>query len=195
MTYYLTSSFSPTIWSKANTSNTAYTQFPSLLIENMTMKNLIKQFSLLLLLPAVFFVSASQADTVSEITKVIHDDNAYVKENLRSPKGTIPSDGSHQFWSSGGLLNFVPADAPDAEFDAFGITPKHIEVITLEEGKSAVAMYYSEGAFHPKGSEMVNHYLTRVTEVYVKEDGKWKVRASHYSPVTGGAGTSQTSID
>lgn len=158
------------------------------------MKNLIKQSPLFLIL-SVFFTGVVQADTVSEVTKVIKDDNAYVLENLRSPKDTIPSAGSHQFWSSGGLLHFVPADAPDAEFDAFGLTPKHIEVITLEEGKYAVAMYYSEGAFHPKGSEMVNHYLTRVTEVYVKEDGKWKVRASHYSPVTGGAGTSQTSID
>jgi hypothetical protein len=39
----------------------------------------------------------------------------------------------------------------------------------------------------------VGHYLTRVTQVFVKEDGMWKVRSSHWSAVTGGAGTTQTS--
>jgi hypothetical protein len=34
-----------------------------------------------------------------------------------------------------------------------------------------------------------------VTEVYVKEGGKWKVRAAHWSAVTGGSGTSQTSLE
>ncbi len=44
---------------------------------------------------------------------------------------------------------------------------------------------------HPKGRAPVTHYLTRVLAVYVKEDGSWKVRAGHWSPLRGGAGTSQ----
>ncbi len=159
------------------------------------MKNIIKQSAFAVFALAILGTGTSYADTVSEVTQVIKDDNAYVLKNMKSPKGGIPKDGSHQFWSSGGLLQFVPADAPEAEFESFSLQPKHIQVISLEEGKYAVAMYYSEGAFHPKGSSEVAHYLTRVTEVYVKEDGNWKVRASHYSPVTGGKGTSQTSID
>jgi hypothetical protein len=47
----------------------------------------------------------------------------------------------------------------------------------------------------PKNAEMVGHYMTRVTEAYVKEDGAWKLRAAHWSPVKGGSGTSQTTID
>jgi len=41
----------------------------------------------------------------------------------------------------------------------------------------------------------VSHYLTRVTQVYVKEGGSWKIRASHWSPVSGGSGTSQSSLN
>jgi ketosteroid isomerase-like protein len=47
----------------------------------------------------------------------------------------------------------------------------------------------------PKGAPAVNHYLTRVTQVFVKEDGKWKIRASHWSPISGGSGTTQTSLE
>ena len=73
--------------------------------------------------------------------------------------------------------------------------PKHIEVIVLVPGKAAVAMYYSEGSMKPKGAAAVSHYMTRVTQAFVKEDNKWKVRASHWSPIQGGSGTSQTSVD
>ena len=54
------------------------------------------------------------------------------------------------------------------------------------------AHYYMEGFLKPKGLEAVPHYLTRVTQVYVKEDGRWKIRSSHWSPLAGGSGTSQT---
>ena len=81
------------------------------------------------------------------------------------------------------------------EYDIANIEPKHIEVIVLVPKKAAVAMYYSEGSLKPKNSAAVGHYLTRVTRAYVKEGGQWRVRASHWSPVMGGSGTSQTSLD
>ncbi len=56
-------------------------------------------------------------------------------------------------------------------------------------------MYYSEGRFKAKGGEPVNNYLTRVTQVFVKEGGAWKVRAAHWSPILGGSGTNQNSLD
>ena len=63
------------------------------------------------------------------------------------------------------------------------------------EGQAAVAMYYTEGRFKAKGGAAVDNYLTRATQVYVKENGKWKVRAAHWSPIAGGSGTNQNSID
>ena len=60
---------------------------------------------------------------------------------------------------------------------------------------AVIAMYYSEGALRPKGYPNVSHYKKRVTQVFVKEDGSWKVRASHWPPVQGGSGTSQTAME
>jgi hypothetical protein len=126
---------------------------------------------------------------------MIMAENEYVRKNLKDSEGTVSKDGSMEFWSSGGLAQWVPSDAPISEYESFSITPKHIKVIELPGGQAAVAMYYSEGSMHPKGSAAVNHYMTRVMQVYVKEDGKWKVRAAHWSPIAAGAGTSQSALD
>ena len=47
----------------------------------------------------------------------------------------------------------------------------------------------------PKTLPAISHYMTRVTQAYVKENGEWKVRASHWSPILGGTGTNQSSIE
>jgi hypothetical protein len=146
--------------------------------------------SMLLLLPGLV-----SADTAEEVTSVIKERSAYSNENLKEAPDTVSKDGSLQFWSSGGLMQWVPADGPLDEYDFQSITPKHIKVITLVEGQAAVAMYYSEGGFQRKGAKPVTGYLTRVTEVYVKEDGVWKVRAAHWSPIAGGSGTNQNSLE
>ena len=137
----------------------------------------------------------AMADTAGEVRAAILSYTAETKKNLKDQTGTIAKDGSLEFWSSGGLLQEVPAGLPPSEYVHFSLTPKHIRVVTLEEGKSAVAMYYAEGSFQIKGSDAVAQYLTRITEVYVKEGGKWKVRAAHYSPIIGGTGTNQTALD
>ena len=82
-----------------------------------------------------------------------------------------------------------------SKYESFSITPKHIKVIELPGSEAAVAMYYSEGSMQLKGGPMVSHYMTRVMQLYVKEDGEWKVRAAHWSPVAAGSGTTQSSID
>ena len=145
----------------------------------------------------IFCMSAAQADPATEaaIKKHILDNNAYSIRELKSPGGQVSKEGSMEFWSSGGLLQEVPPADEVEEFDAFGLKPKHIHVITLVPGKVAVAMYYSEGGIDRKNSAAVPNYRTRATQVFVKEDGKWKVRAAHWSPIVGGAGTSQTSVE
>jgi hypothetical protein len=135
------------------------------------------------------------ADTADEIRAMIIKDNADSHKNLSGSIDSYSKHGSVEFWSSGGLMQIVSADAPVATWDHFALTPKHIEVITLVEDQAAVAMYYSEGSFQETGQIPVSHYMTRVTDVYVKEDGKWKLRAAHYSPIAAGQGTQQTSVD
>ncbi len=140
--------------------------------------------------------SLAHADQATEqaITKLLIDNNAYTRANLRGMDDTVAADGSLEFWSSGGLLNKVSAKTPPQEFDAFNLNVKHITVITLVPGQIAVAQYYSEGSMDPKASAAVSNYRTRVTQVFVKEGGKWKVRAAHWSPIAGGAGTSATAV-
>lgn len=139
--------------------------------------------------------SHEESSVADEIKEAILSGNAYVRENLRDRPGDISQDGALQFWSSGGLVQKASAGDTVSEYDHFAITPKHIKVMELPGGEAAVAMYYSEGSMQIKGGKAVDHYMTRVLEVYVKEGGKWVVRAAHWSPIASGSGTAQTSVD
>ena len=147
----------------------------------------------------IFFVftvmcSMVSAGDVEDIKNQIMKNNEYFTTNKRGAD-EYSKLGALEFWSSGGLMQKVESTERPEEYDIASIEPKHIEVIVLVPKKAAVAMYYSEGSLKPKNSATVGHYLTRVTRAYVKEDGQWRVRASHWSPVMGGSGTSQTSLD
>ena len=134
------------------------------------------------------------AGDVEEVKKQIISSSEYLSKNKRSVNEYSKSGGL-EFWSSGGLMHEIDPNGRPETYDYVNVKPKHIEVIVLVPGKAAVAMYYSEGSMKPKGAAAVSHYMTRVTQAFVKEDNKWKVRASHWSPIQGGSGTSQTSID
>ncbi len=152
---------------------------------------------ILLIAGLLIFVAASaQADsaTEQEIKKLIIEGNAYTKQQLKGKEDTLSSEGSLEFWSSGGLLHKLSADLSPQEFESFAIDVKHIHVITLVPGKAAVAQYYSEGSMEAKNEPAVHSYRTRATQVFVKEDGEWKIRAAHWSPIAGGSGTSSVSV-
>ena len=134
------------------------------------------------------------AGDVEEIKKKIMDNNQYFKKNKRGAD-EYSKLGALEFWSSGGLMQKVESNVRPELYDYANLEVKHIEVIVLVPNKAAVAMYYSEGSLKPKNSAAVGDYLTRVTRAYIKEDGQWKVRASHWSPIQGGSGTSQTSTE
>ena len=151
---------------------------------------------LLSFLTVIMFFSFTQllADDKKDVIKQIMSNNAYAKKNLQNAN-EYSSQGALEFWSSGGLLQSIEPGQVPPKYDRMNIDFKHIEVIVLVPKKAAVAMYYSEGSMKPENAPAVSHYLTRVTQVLVKEGGKWKVRASHWSPVAGGSGTSQSSVD
>ncbi|SVB05369.1 uncharacterized protein METZ01_LOCUS158223, partial [marine metagenome] len=129
----------------------------------------------------VMFSMVSAGD-VEDIKKQIMDNNEYFRKNKRGAD-EYSNLGALEFWSSGGLMQKVESNVRPELYDYVNLDVKHIEVIVLVPKKAAVAMYYSEGSMKPKNSAAVGHYLTRVTRAYVKEDGQWKVRASHWSPV------------
>jgi hypothetical protein len=130
----------------------------------------------------------AQSDTEKEVKQHILEAYEYISTNLKYRSDGTSQYGSLEFWSSGGLLREIAPGGRAEEYDIFSIQPKHIKVISLVEGQAAVAQFYMEGLLQLKGAPLVSHYLTRATQVFVKEDGKWKIRAAHWSPIAGGSG-------
>ena len=138
--------------------------------------------------------STVMADTATEVRQVILDHLAHMNQELNQDPMRLSKDGSKEFFSSGGLLNHLDRTSGGNTFEMFQGSIKHIEVVVLVEGQAAVAHFYQEAMMQPTGLPAVPNYRTRVTQIFVKEEGDWKIRAAHWSPLMGGAGTSQTVI-
>ena len=143
-------------------------------------------------LSTVFNVFA-ETEVEKEVKQLILDNNAYALKNLEFKAKMISKEGALEFWSSGGLLQSAQQNNKVRKFETFNTHPKHIKIIEIN-ATTAVAMYYVEGNVQHKGSENNSNYLTRVMQMYVKEEGGWKIRAAHWSPLTGGKGTTETAI-
>ena len=146
----------------------------------------------LLVLPGLAHADSHAPGTAAEVTAKIEWIYAQTRANGASPPDQVASEGSLEFWSNGGLLNRARPDVEPRAWESFSLHPKHIEIVPLVEGEVALAMYYLEGSMQPAGYPPVAHYMTRVSEVYVKEGNDWRRRAAHWSTVTGGGGTSQS---
>ncbi len=154
----------------------------------------MKLHGLSLILTAVLLNNAAQAGTKEEIRDAVKANIAYTNKMMSQDPNRISEHGSKEFFSSGGLLNTIQRDSDASDFEYFSGSVKHIEVVVLVEGQAAVAHYYQEAVMKPKGLPAVPNYRTRVTQAFVKEGGMWRIKAAHWSPLQGGAGTSQTVI-
>ena len=153
-----------------------------------------KRFTSALALTLSVLSSTVMADTATEVRQVILDHLAHMNQELNQDPMRLSKDGSKEFFSSGGLLNYLDRTSGGNTFEMFEGSIKHIEVVVLVEGQAAVAHFYQEAMMQPTGLPAVPNYRTRVTQIFVKEEGDWKIRAAHWSPLMGGAGTSQTVI-
>ena len=134
------------------------------------------------------------AGDAEDIKEQIFNNLKQFNKTNQSPN-EYSKNGALEFWSSGGLMQKIAPGQEVSVYESVNLSYKHMEVIILVPKKAAVVMYYSEGSLKAKNSPAVGHYLTRVTQALVKENGKWKVRASHWSPVKGGSGTTASSLD
>ena len=153
-----------------------------------------KRLTSALALTLCVLTSTVMADTATEVRQVILDHLAHMNQELNQDPMRLSKDGSKEFFSSGGLLNYLDRTSGGNTFEMFEGSIKHIEVVVLVEGQAAVAHFYQEAMMQPTGLPAVPNYRTRVTQIFVKEEGGWKIRAAHWSPLMGGAGTSQTVI-
>ena len=154
-----------------------------------------KRFTSVLVLSLSVLSSTVIADTATEVRQAVLDHLAHMNQELNQDPMRLSKDGSKEFFSSGGLLNHLDRTSGGNTFEMFQGSIKHIEVVVLVEGQAAVAHFYQEAMMQPTGLPAVPNYRTRVTQIFVKEEGDWKIRAAHWSPLMGGAGTSQTVIN
>jgi hypothetical protein len=141
----------------------------------------------------LIWAQSQEQQDADELIKLILEEqegaNNGVYANNYSSKGAV------EFWSSGGLMVEIKPDGRDFSGGQQNLTRKHITIVSLVPGKAAVAYYYAEGSIKPKNAQAVDVYRTRVSQTFVKENGSWKIRSSHWSPIQGGAGTTQVSLD
>ncbi|MBT8484143.1 MAG: hypothetical protein HKO59_11560 [Phycisphaerales bacterium] len=140
---------------------------------------------------AVAAAAIGQVGVEQEIIDAILSANQYVRDNLQGDPKDTPRNGSLEFWSSGGLLHEISSSGRVERYESFNLTPKHIRVV-VHSDTVATALYYSEGSMKPEGYPAVSGYRTRVTQTMVKQGNKWVAKVSHWSPIQGGGGTSQT---
>ena len=100
--------------------------------------------------------------------------------------GTMNGDSNGSFWYEmvptvkGITENRKPGDK--SNFNA-----RYLEIDVLVPGKAAVAYYYLVGSYTIRGVTK-SDYRTRVSQVFVTEKGKWKIKSGHFSPLHSGSG-------
>ena len=100
--------------------------------------------------------------------------------------GTMNGDSNGSFWYEmvptvkGITENRKPGDK--SNFNA-----RYLEIDILVPEKAAVAYYYLVGAYTLRGVTK-SDYRTRVSQVFVTEKGKWKIKSGHFSPLHSGSG-------
>ena len=140
-----------------------------------------------------FLVSSIFANDIADIENLIN--GHWESWNLKKYKdyissvhsdGTMNGDSNGSFWYEmnptvkGLTENRKPGDK--SSFNA-----RYIEIDILVPGKAAVAYYYLVGSY-TLGGVTKNDYRTRVSQVFVTEKGKWKIKSGHFSPLHSGSG-------
>ena len=141
----------------------------------------------------LFLVSLIYANDKADIENLIN--RHWESWNLKKYKdyissvhsgGTKNGDSNGSFWYvmtptvKGLTENRKPGDK--SSFNA-----RYIEVDVLVPGEAAVAYYYLVGSFTLNGISK-SDYRTRVSQVFVTEKGKWKIKSGHFSPLHSGSG-------
>ena len=152
------------------------------------MKKIIMLFSSL-----VITTSLLLADDKSEVADVVNKHWQY--QNAKDwgkyvgtmhSEGTMDGDSNGSFWYRREATVAAVTEGQSPE-NKFNFTPRYIEVDILEKGKVAVAYYYLVGSYNIN-SVQKNDYRTRVSQIFVKEKGNWKVKAGHFTPLHSGSG-------
>ena len=100
--------------------------------------------------------------------------------------GTMNGDSNGSFWymQESTVAAVTEGQAPSNEFN---FKPRYIKIDVLEKDRVAIAYYYLVGSYSINGQEK-NDYRTRVSQVFIKEEGGWKIKSGHFTPLYSGSG-------
>ena len=141
----------------------------------------------------IITVSQLIANDEAEVTEIVNKHWEYQnKKNWKKYVGTLYSDGTMNGDSNGSfwymqestVAAVTEGQAPSNEFN---FKPRYIKIDVLEKDRVAIAYYYLVGSYSINGQEK-NDYRTRVSQVFVKEEGGWKIKSGHFTPLYSGSG-------
>ena len=141
----------------------------------------------------LFLVSSIFANDIADIENLIN--GHWESWNLKKYKdyissvhsdGTMNGDSNGSFWYE--MTPTVKGLTENRKTgDKSSFSARYIEIDILVPGKAAVAYYYLVGSY-TLGGVTKNDYRTRVSQVFVTEKGKWKIKSGHFSPLHSGSG-------
>ena len=100
--------------------------------------------------------------------------------------GTMNGDSNGSFWYE--MVSTVKGITENRKpGDRSNFNARYLEIDVLVPGKAAVAYYYLVGSYTLRGVTK-SDYRTRVSQVFVTEKGKWKIKSGHFSPLHSGSG-------
>jgi len=144
---------------------------------------------------SALIITASQliANDEAEVTEIVNKHWEYQnKKNWKKYVGTLysggtmngDSNGSFWYMQESTVAAVTEGQAPSNEFN---FKPRYIKIDVLEKDRVAIAYYYLVGSYSINGQEK-NDYRTRVSQVFVKEEGGWKIKSGHFTPLYSGSG-------
>ena len=141
----------------------------------------------------IITVSQLIANDQAEVTEIVNKHWEYQnKKNWKKYVGTLysggtmngDSNGSFWYMQESTVAAVTEGQAPSNEFN---FKPRYIKIDVLEKDRVAIAYYYLVGSYSINGQEK-NDYRTRVSQVFVKEEGGWKIKSGHFTPLYSGSG-------
>ena len=141
----------------------------------------------------IITVSQLIANDEAEVTEIVNKHWEYQnKKNWKKYVGTLysggtmngDSNGSFWYMQESTVAAVTEGQTPNNEFN---FKPRYIKIDVLEKDRVAIAYYYLVGSYSINGQEK-NDYRTRVSQVFVKEEGGWKIKSGHFTPLYSGSG-------
>ena len=141
----------------------------------------------------IITVSQLIANDEAEVTEIVNKHWEYQnKKNWKKYVGTLysggtmngDSNGSFWYMQESTVAAVTEGQAPSNEFN---FKPRYIKIDVLEKDRVAIAYYYLVGSYSINGQEK-NDYRTRVSQVFIKEEGGWKIKSGHFTPLYSGSG-------